>query len=51
MKVHTEKKMPRNWHAVNAHFRKGGAIQSEKKEESKRACRDFKRERHNDWEQ
>ena len=29
----------RNWHAVNAHFRKSGAYTDQKKEASRLACR------------
>ena len=29
----------RNWQAVNAHFRKAGAMKDRKKESNKKACR------------
>ena len=29
----------RDWLAVDAHFRKGGAMKDKKKEEAKKACR------------
>jgi hypothetical protein len=34
----------RNWHAVNAHFRKAGAMKDRKKAADKKACRGKVRE-------
>ncbi len=33
---------PRNWHAVNAHFRKAGSMKDGRKEASRNACRQWK---------
>lgn len=35
-------KMPRDWHAVNAHFRKAGSMGDERKEKSRKECRTWK---------
>ena len=31
----------RDWHAVNAHFRRSGPMKGRKKEQNKSACRDY----------
>jgi len=38
----SKEKKPRNWHAVNAHFRRAGAMGNSKKAESAKECRKFK---------
>tara|TARA_B100000424_G_C22933518_1_gene496639 strand:- start:1601 stop:1744 length:144 start_codon:yes stop_codon:yes gene_type:complete len=38
-KQKTKKIKSRNWVAVSAHFRKGGAMQDRKKESKRKACR------------
>jgi len=38
-KKKNQKPKSRNWLAVHAHFRKGGAMKYRKKEANKRACR------------
>jgi len=35
-------KMARDWHAVNAHFRKAGNMGDERKEKSLKECRTWK---------
>lgn len=37
-------KSPRNWLAVHAHFRRSWVEKSKKKQESKEACKKWKRE-------
>ncbi len=42
MKPNDSKKRPappRNWHAVNAQFRKAGSMKDRRKEASRQACR------------
>ncbi len=46
MKSHDKQKRPappRNWHAVNAQFRKAGSMKDRRKEASRNACRQSKR--------
>lgn len=37
-----KKKIGRNFHAINAHFRMSGAIKDRKKENNKYSCRKWK---------
>ncbi len=39
MKPKLKKIKQRNWVAVDAHFRKGGAMQDRKKQQNKKLCR------------
>ena len=39
----------RNWHAINAHFRKAGNMGDEKKELSRNKCRGRKDKNNDEW--